>query len=242
MKREYHKWFSDRLKREMELLVFGYAGTAVLFFPTRMARFFDYENWGLIETLRERVMRGELQLFCVDSVDGESFYNGNEHPSVRMARHAQYESYIINEVVPLIYKENGGQCIHTAGCSMGAYHALNLAMKYPWLFSKAIGLSGRYDLTQNFGNFRDLLDGHRDQAVYFSMPLQFVPNLADGYLLSELRDLQVVLAVGKDDPFLQCNLDFDRLLNEKEVPSQLYIWEGNAHRTADWKHMVPLYF
>ena len=79
---------------------------------------------------------------------------------------------------------------------MGAYHAVNLAMKYPWLFRRTVGLSGRYDLTKDFGNLRDLLDGHRNEAVYFCMPLQFVPNLADGYLLSELQDLEVILAVG----------------------------------------------
>ena len=32
MNREYHKWFSPRLQRDMELLVFGHAGRAVLFF------------------------------------------------------------------------------------------------------------------------------------------------------------------------------------------------------------------
>lgn len=242
MKREYHKWFSEHLQRNMELLVFGHKGNAVLFFPTRMARFFDYENWGIIAALGDRIMRGELQLFCVDSIDNESFYNDKEHPSVRIARHGQYESYIINEVVPLIYKENGGEFIQTAGCSMGAYHALNLAMKYPWLFKKAVGLSGRYDLTKNFGNFVDLLDGHRNEAVYFSMPLQFVPNLSDGYLLSEIRELDVVLAVGKEDPFLSCNLEFGKLLSEKEVPNQVHIWEGNAHKASDWRQMAPLYF
>lgn len=242
MKREYYKWFSDRLQRDMELLVFGHSGRAVLFFPTRMARFYDYENWGVVDALQERINRGELQLFCVDSIDGESFYNRAEHPEVRIARHQQYEAYLVNEVVQLIYKVNGGDFIETAGCSMGAYHAVNLAMKYPWLFNRAIGLSGRYDLTQGFGNFRDLLDGHRNEAVYFSMPLQFVPNLADGYLLSELQDLEVILAIGRDDPFFQGNIEFRKLLGEKEVPNHLYIWDGTAHRAHDWKQMVPLYF
>ncbi len=242
MKREYHKWFSDRLQRDMELLIFGHAGKAVLFFPTRMGRFYDYENWGIVASISDQIEAGNLQLFCVDSIDSESFYNTNEHPEVRIARHQQYEAYLINEVVQLIYKVNGGGYIQTAGCSMGAYHAVNLAMKYPWLISRTVGLSGRYDLTQNLGDFRDLLDGHNNDAVYFSMPLQFVPNLADGYLLSELQDLEVVLAVGRDDPFLQGNIDFGRLLNEKELPNQLHIWDGNAHRAADWRQMVPLYF
>lgn len=242
MKREYHKWFSDRLQRDMELLVFGHGGRAVLFFPTRMARFYDYENWGVVAALAEQINQGHLQLFCVDSVDSESFYNQAEHPEVRIARHQQYEAYLVNEVVQLIYKLNGGAFIETAGCSMGAYHAVNLAMKYPWLFKRAIGLSGRYDLTQGFGHFRDLLDGHRNEAVYFSMPLQFVPNLADGYLLAELQDLEVVLAVGREDPFFQGNVEFQRLLGQKEVPHQFHVWNGTAHRAHDWKQMAPLYF
>ena len=32
MKREYHKWRSKYIKKEIELLVFGHAGAPVLFF------------------------------------------------------------------------------------------------------------------------------------------------------------------------------------------------------------------
>jgi esterase/lipase superfamily enzyme len=35
----------------MELLIFGHAGAKVLVFPTRQGRFFDYENWGLVDAL-----------------------------------------------------------------------------------------------------------------------------------------------------------------------------------------------
>jgi len=115
-------------------------------------------------------------------------------------------------------------------------------MKYPWLFRRAIGLSGRYDLTMDIQGFKDLLDGYHNEAIYFSMPLQFVPNLADGYLISELKDLEVVLAVGKEDPFLQVNKDFERLLREKDLPNQLHIWDGTAHQVSAWRHMIPLYF
>ncbi len=44
MYREYHKWFSPHLQREMELLILGHAGARVLVFPTRCGRFYDYEN------------------------------------------------------------------------------------------------------------------------------------------------------------------------------------------------------
>ena len=72
MKRQYHKWFSDRLGREMELLVFGHAGAKVLVFPTREGRFYDYENWGLVESLRHSIDGGHIRLCCVDGVDSEA--------------------------------------------------------------------------------------------------------------------------------------------------------------------------
>ena len=69
MKREYHKWYSKHLERDMELLVFGFSGAKVLFFPPRMGRFFDYEDWGVIASLEHKITNGDLQVFCVDSVD-----------------------------------------------------------------------------------------------------------------------------------------------------------------------------
>ncbi|HEX8357885.1 MAG TPA: esterase, partial [Segetibacter sp.] len=74
MEREYQKWYSPHLQREMELLTFGYGGTPVLFFPTRTARFYDYENWKVVDAIAGKINAGFIQLFCVDSVDIESFY------------------------------------------------------------------------------------------------------------------------------------------------------------------------
>jgi len=241
MNREYHKWFSHNLQRDMELLVFGHGGRAVLFFPTRMARFYDYENWGIIASLSKQIENGELQIFCVDSIDGESFYNDNVFPSVRIDRHLQYEKYLLEEVMPLIYQKNGGAYIETAGCSMGAYHAINLAMKYPWLFKKAVGISGRYDLTDNIGDFRDLLNGFHDEKVYYNMPAQYIANLNDDKFLSEVRNMEIILAVGETDPFLSGNQHLSSLLWEKGIPNQFHTWESNAHRPHYWRKMAPMY-
>ena len=41
MNREYFRWYSHRLHRDMELLVFGHAGAKVLMFPTRDGRFWE---------------------------------------------------------------------------------------------------------------------------------------------------------------------------------------------------------
>ncbi|WP_343521646.1 alpha/beta hydrolase-fold protein [Pedobacter sp.] len=241
MNREYYKWFSHHLQREMELLVFGHAGRAVIFFPTRMARFYDYENWGIIASLSAQIENGELQVFCVDSIDGESFYNEEVFPSARIDRHLQYEKYLLEEVLSLIYEKNHCDYIETAGCSMGAYHAINLAMKYPWLFKKAVGISGRYDLTDNIGDFKDLLNGFHSDEVYFNMPAQYMANLSDDRLLSAVRNMEIILAVGETDPFLKGNQQLSSLLWEKGIPNQFHTWESNAHRPHYWRKMAPLY-
>jgi esterase/lipase superfamily enzyme len=241
MNREYHKWYSPALQRDMELLILGHNGRAVLFFPTRMARFYDYENWHVFDSLYDRLYNGELQLFCVDSIDNESFYNRTVYPEVRIARHIQYEDYILNEVLPLMRTKNDGDFFETAGCSMGAYHAVNLALKHPAIFKKAIGMSGRYDLSQQIQDFRDLFDGYHNEDIYFNMPQQYMANLGDESQLSAIRSLEIILAIGETDPFWQNNHDFSQLLWGKGIPNQFYTWGDYAHRPRYWRQMVALY-
>lgn len=241
MNRAYHKWFSSGLHRNMELLVFGHSGRAVLFFPTRMARFYDYENWGIVDALKDKIESGELQLFCVDSIDAESFYNHWVHPAERINRYLQYEQYIITEVIPFMEAENGGYSFEVAGCSMGAYHAINLAMKHPTLFNKVVCMSGRYDLTQQIGDFKDLFDGYRNDDIYFNMPLQFMTNMEDGVVLDTIRKIEIIQAIGETDPFIHSNRDFSNVLAAKGIPHNLYVWNNYAHRPRYWKQMVNLY-
>ncbi len=241
MHREYHQWLSPALGRRMELLVFGAAGARVLFFPTRRARFFDYENWGVIEALRPKVEAGQLQLFCVDSIDGESLYCREKHPAERIRRHLDYERYILEEVLPLTRRLNPNMCLMAAGCSMGAYHAVNIAFRHPELFGKVVGLSGRYDLTQAMASFRDLFQGYVDEAVYLNTPNRFLAHLDHDFYLAHLRRLDITLVVGGGDAFLENNLVLSQQLQEKHIDHQLHVWAGEAHSPLAWQHMVDLY-
>jgi len=74
MNREYHAWHSPSLNRNMELLVFGHGGSRVLVFPTSMGRYYEWEDRGMMGALGEHIERGWIQLYCVDSVDEESWY------------------------------------------------------------------------------------------------------------------------------------------------------------------------
>jgi esterase/lipase superfamily enzyme len=241
MRREYQQWWSPALGRHMELLVFGHAGARVLFFPTRRARFFDYENWGVVEALRPRLEAGELQLYCLDSVDAESLYCPHKHPAERIRRHLQYEQYLLEEVLPLTRYLNPDACLMAAGCSMGAFHAVNFAFRYPQLFAKVVGLSGRYDLTQAMGCFRDLFQGYVDQEVYLNSPNRFLPNLSDDFYLAHLRRLDIKLAIGENDAFLADNCFLHQQLWAKGIGHELHVWAGEAHTPPAWQHMVQLY-
>ncbi len=168
MNREYHKWYSPRLGRDMELLVFGHAGLPVMVFPTSGGRFYEFEDRHMISAVWDRIEAGHLQFYCVDSVDMESWYNRNVPPRWRIARHVQYDDYLIHEVVPLIRQKNQDSHLVALGCSFGGYHALNIALRHPDVFTGMLSMSGAFDTT----NF---LNGYYDQDVYYNQPTHFLP-------------------------------------------------------------------
>ncbi|NTW00834.1 MAG: esterase family protein [Oscillochloris sp.] len=241
MCREYHRWWSPRLQREMELLVFGHAGARVVVFPTRGGRFYDYENWGLVDALRCPLEQGNIQLYCVDSIDHESLYAFHRPPWERIRRHLHYENYILEEVVPLSERLNSSPYLRSHGCSLGAYHAVNLAFRYPRRFQKVTALSGRYDLTEPMSHFRNLFDGHYDETIYFHTPCHFVPQLSDPMLLDALRQMEITLVVGEADAFLANNQQLSQVLWDKGIWHGFHIWSGEAHCAAAWRKMVPHY-
>lgn len=226
----------------MELLLFGRSGARVIVFPTRVGRFYDYENWGIIEALKDKIEKGWLQFFCIDSVDAESFYCDWCPPRDRIIRHNQFENYILNEVIPFTHNGNPGSALITHGCSMGAYHAVNIALRHPRLFCRVVAFSGRYDLTRGFGSFRDLFDGYYDEDIYFHNPSHFLANINDPDLLGLIRRMQVTIAVGEEDSFLENNLQFLDILHGKGVQPSFHIWPGEAHRARFWCEMAASIF
>jgi esterase/lipase superfamily enzyme len=225
----------------MELLVFGHAGNPVLFFPTRTARFYDYEDWKVIEALEPKIKSGAIQVYCLDSIDRESFYCKSVHPADRIIRHMEYEQYVLEEVLDLVRRKNPDPFLVAAGCSLGAYHAVNIAFRNPGLFSKVVGLSGRYDLTMEMEFFEDLFEGYKDENVYYNMPSLFIPNLEDEYLIGLLRRMEIIFVVGQHDAFQDNNLRLSDALWKKGVWNGMHIWDGESHKARYWRYMVQLY-
>lgn len=240
MTREYYKWFSNALNKHMEMLVFGYAGEAVIFFPTRTAHFYDYENWKIIEAIRDKIEAGLVQVYCVDSIDIESFY-APIHSDDKIKRHLQYEDYILSEVLPFIKDKNNCDNITVAGCSLGGYHAINIAFKYPQFFKRVLGMSARYDLTLSTANCPDLFNGYCNENVYFNMPSMYIPKLTDSSILEKLRRLSITIVIGKEDPFYENNQQLSSSLGDKNIRHDFIVWDEEAHRPRQWRKMAHLY-
>lgn len=234
MKRDYHRWFSPSLHREMELLIFGHAGARVLVFPTSQGRFFEWEDRGMMKALSHHINQGWLQLYCVDSVDAESWYAKWAHPSGRAYRHTQYDNYLASEVVPLSRQLNDNPFMITLGASFGAYHAMNFGLKHPDLVGRIIGLSGMYDI-------RMFTDGFSDTHVYFNNPIQYIPNEHDENRLRLLRGLDIIMAGGRDDRLIHESRGMSGVLWRKDIGNALREWDGWSHDWDYWEKMVSLY-
>jgi esterase/lipase superfamily enzyme len=234
MHRSYHRWHSPTLGRDMELNVYGHEGAPVLVFPTSQGRFYEFEDRGMVGALGEQLERGWLQLICVDSVDAESWYCKWAHPSGRIWRHVQYEQYLLSEVVPFVRNFNANEFWMTLGCSFGAFHAVNLALRNPGLFRRTIGLSGRYDM-------RSFMDGYSDDNVYFNTPTDYTHNLHDPGQIELLRRLDIILAIGRDDPGLASNEQLAANLWRAGVGNALRIWDGWSHDWPYWEKMLRMY-
>ena len=218
----------------MELLVFGHAGARVLVFPTSMGRFFQWEDMGMMVTLGDRLEQGHIQLYCVDSVDGESWYARYKHPAQRAVRHLQYDSYILNEVVPFSQQRNSNPFFMTVGASFGAYHAVNFAFRYPQLVGRVIGLSGFYDIRRFTG-------GYSNDDVYFNNPVAFIAHEHDPARLEALRHMDIILAIGRDDSSCPSNEEMSSVLWSRDIWHALRIWDGWAHDWPWWRQMIDLY-
>jgi esterase/lipase superfamily enzyme len=230
MQRAYHKFYSGALGRDMEVLHFGSSGVPLLAFPTSMGRFYQWEDFGLVGALSEWLDSGAMQLLCVDSVDEESWYAKGNSPAERVARHLQYERYILDEVLP-------GMPVAPIACgaSFGAIHAVLLATRHPTRLRGFIALSGAFDTAR-------FLDGYTDDSTYFTNPLAFLPGLTDEAYLGPLRGMNPkVIATGQEDPNVEDSKKLAAALRERGVDVRLDLWDGWAHDWPYWKDMMRRY-
>ena len=232
MKKDVKKWHSPSLGKDMELVTYGSSGTPVLGLPTRGASCHQWEEFGMVDAISYQIENGFNQLFCISSIDGESFLNKDATPSQRLVRHHQYELYLVEEVVPYIRDQTSIDYLIIAGTDMGGYHALNTVLKYPSSFDKAIGMSGVYDI-------KSYMDDYYDDDVYYNNPTDYIPNLSRQSLLNEIRDIDFRLVSYNHDPRMDYARRMSNVLHMKFIRHKLDIWDNDMDR--EWEHWQQMF-
>lgn len=234
MRREYHRWWSPSLHRDMELLEFGHGGARVVAFPTSRGRFFEWEDRGMPRALEHGLNHGWFHLVCVDGVDAESWYAYHTHPGARAWRHEQYTNYVMNEVLPWVWGRNGHPYTVFTGASFGAFHALSMGLRFPDRVNRVLAMSGLADIKMFLGDYHN-------ETVYLQNPVDFIPNESDPWRLDRLRQQSIILAVGREDKLLHQNRELSGKLWGKGIGNALREWDGMAHDWPVWYDMARMY-
>jgi esterase/lipase superfamily enzyme len=238
MKREYHRWFSPNLGREMELLEFGHAGMPVIVFPTSFARYYEWEDRNMVSSLEETIDAGNIRMYLVDSLDQETWNNSDIHPTRRVQGHLAFEQYLLTEVLPFISSQAPDRAdnrVATTGASLGAFHAALFAFRHPRNVMKMVSMSGVFENSR-------FLDGYSDQDTYFTNAIAFLPGLTHSHYLDPLRAMEIVIVAGREDPMVEQDIKVSEILWEKEIPHTLDLWDGWSHDWPYWQSMIQRYF
>jgi len=191
MQRDFHRWYSHRLGREMGVVVYGHWGSPMIAFPTSGGDEWEFERQGMIGAMAHAIDSGRVKLFCVNTNHGDSFENRGAHPRHRSWMQRQYDEYVVQEVMPFVrhHCRTGDIAIWTMGASLGAYHAANTLFKHPDVVKRCFALSGVYDM-------RRFMDGAYDDNFYFNNPVDYLANLSDPWALGHLATCDIHVATG----------------------------------------------
>jgi len=230
-------WHSDHLQMDTQIVRWGNFGVPLLLFPTAGGDAEEVERFYMIKLLAPFIHEGRLKVYSVDSINGRTWI---QHPSVphRVWIQQQYDKFVAKEVVPFIRQDCQNESIEVmaAGASIGAFNALVAICRHPYLFSRAICMSGTYDIQK-------WLEGQWFEEFYHQSPVQFVPGLADGDHLAQLQKRFILLATGKgehEDPDESWKVA--NALGQKNIPNRVDAWDSNwRHDWVTWREMLPRY-
>jgi esterase/lipase superfamily enzyme len=241
MRRDITSWYSERLHQDMPLVAYGHYGQPVLMLPTAAADFLEYERFQLIDSVKHFIDSGKTKLYSVNSVNNRALLNQHSSGYEKVGWLNAYDSYITEEVLPLIRNDCNDQFVKpmVVGISLGAYLAGNLFFRHPDLFSGAILMSGTYDI-------RNYLDGHYDEDAYFNNPADYLSHLNDDYHLPILRHggRKIIIFSGQgafEAPNRSQHLS--NILHSKGIPHWLDLWGHDVnHDWPWWRQAMPHYF
>lgn len=237
---EKRSHWSGELGKEMSFNVYGHSGKPVIVFPSSGGNENEYGNFGMIEACKSFIERGLIKFYTPDSYDAESWLSKHKSGHDMALAHNAYDRYIIHELVPLIRHESqwNGTMIAT-GCSMGAFHTINFALRHPDVFDTAIALSGVYDARFFAGEF------YGDKTVYFNSPIDYIWGQNDDWLLERYRQNHYIVAVGQgawEEQHVEDTHRLEDAFNAKGIRAWFDYWGFDIdHDWPTWRKQMPYF-
>ena len=227
------------LGRDMHVNVYGKKGLPVVVFPTLAASPESIEEAGIIDDLADYLDSGTIQLFCTETVDGES-WGGSGDPAERAQRQESFYHYVVDELVPLVQKVSKSKARPLAlGFDMGATHAAVALLRRPDLFQGCMCLSGCYDASRYFGDWMDA-------TLYDNTPCAFLPNMpADHPYVAVYNQRQLLFCTGQDATeadSLRTTREMDANLARLGVEAWCDYWGGDVTHSWHWWKKQLRYF
>ncbi len=235
----YEKHWSSHLGRNMEFKVYGHGGKPVMFIPCQCGRFFDFENFHMVDYWAKWIEAGKCTVYSVDSIDSEGWGNESMDPRQRIENHECWYHYVVDELVPVVQGMSGRRDIMLFGCSMGAMHCANLHFRRPDLFDCVFAISGVYDSKLLFGDYMDNL-------IYDNCPVYYLDNMAyDHPYIPVYNNHKMLFVVGQgawEDDLLESTRKLDAVLCRKGIRAQFEYWGHDVnHDWPWWYRMVEVY-
>lgn len=244
MEIQYYRHYSQALGREMECKRYGHAGRPVLWIPCQDGRFFDFENYKMIDIWAPWIDSGKVMVFSIDTIDSETWSDKNGDPQWRINRYESWIRYITSEMVPFMRETanwkngwTGYPGITVTGASLGATHAANLFFRFPDLFDGLLALSGLYSTEYGFGSFMN-------ETVYNNSTVDYLREMPSDHPYIELYNRKkAIICVGQGPWELTDETrNLDAVLKSKGINAWVDYWGTDVAHDWPWWYKQTEFF
>lgn len=223
---------SPELGRPIHTWRYGHYGPPVLVFPSASGMAHEWQKEGMIEALAPLLRAGRLKLYCVESNVSEAWTRKENPIGWRMDRHARYERWVLDRMVPFIRQDCRWHDapIVSVGASLGGTYAVNFALKHPEVFRHGIGLSGRYLTTEVAGR-------HASPDLYFNNPLAYMSNISGDALERVRRNTRLTIVCGRgkwEEGCIEETIALGALCDRIGVACDTDIWGTESYHDWPW--------
>ena len=121
--------------------------------------------------------------------------------------------------------------------SLGATHAVNLYLRFPYLFDGCLALSGIYTAKYGFGDYMD-------EVVYQNSPVDYMANFPTDHPYMDLyRSRKAVICCGQgawEQP--DTTRQLKQIFEQKGIPVWVDLWGYDVKHDWDWWYQQVVYY